>query len=71
MRKRKAIPDTLVSGTSGVRDPGMYEELLWKLGRSALGRLARDVTFWQGVMSESEGKPDAEVRLSRSSEEVG
>ena len=53
----KATSVTSVTGTTGVRDLGMYEELLQELGRSVEGKRNSAVTARQGVMSESGGTP--------------
>jgi hypothetical protein len=66
----KATLDVSTFNTTGVRDLGMHEELLQKLGRSVEGQPYRAVTSRQGVMSKSEGTPSTEVRLPRSSGEV-
>jgi len=71
MRTRRQHRNTQwVSGTTGVRDHGMYGRLIQELGRAAKnGR--NPLNSQQGVMTELSVMFFAEVRRSNCSGEVG
>ena len=59
-----------ISGTTGVRGPGMLERLLMKPRRSLQGRPRLDKFLWQDVMFKSKSILCREVRCFHSSAEV-
>lgn len=58
-------------GTTGVQDHGMYRRNAQELGRSPGGRSKTLESTGQGIRAKSRVTPRGEVRVSRSSKEVG